>query len=126
MANENLSKERKMKKFKTIKKYYPVINEFAKANSQQRKKAIAKMNDECINALCECCFNVLNNPKLTTPKQKKELKKTLQKYKTDLCFMCEAKINKKVRRAYCCVFRNCIGVLCNVLEPVIRKNKLHK
>ena len=100
--------------------YYPLLKEFAKASSQSRYKAIMKMNEKCINLLCECSMNVIYNPFLTTNSQKKKLNHCLHDYKSHLQLLCCCHLCPSMRRQYCLYMRNCIGVLLNVLLPLIK------
>ena len=85
-------KNKAKKKFKMIppkiKKHGPILNWVSKTNPKQAKAFIKTADKGFIDALCECCLNVLHGNIPLSNKQKKKLKK----HKTTLRQL----VNKKI------------------------------
>lgn len=108
------------KQKKTLAVSLPLVEAYVKANSEQRKKALMKMNNKGIKMLCECCLNVLFNDdivKKTCSKKWGKCRKQLEPYKCHLCTLAVGKLKDKDRRILAIYMRNCIGVLLKLLLP---------
>ena len=111
---------------KTIKRlqkkyqlYYPLLTEFVKATSDQRKVAISRMNNDCIAVLFECCDNALFSDVL----QPEEKKNFFDIMKGNICHLCHfacGKMSQVMRREYCLKMRNCLAIMLHVLLPKIK------
>lgn len=107
-----------------IKAYLPLLQSYIKADSDQRRKGIHKMNKQQINTLCECVLNILYNKDTTTKKQRKVIKKYLKPYETKFKELTTASMCTDKRKTLCCYLRNCIAILIELLYPCMVKTSI--
>lgn len=84
----------KMKNKSSKAKFVPLLQAFSKMNKDQLSHAIDCLNDDSIDTLCECVYNVIYTDLNLSSKKKTALKKHIKKN------CCIHKIKKITTKAY--------------------------
>lgn len=100
-----------------LRSYIPLVESYLNASAKQRQKAIKKMNLENINILCECVLNVLLNPHLTSPRQKRLMEMYITPFNEHLYDLICCKMCLRERRNLCIYMNDVIALLLKLLHP---------
>lgn len=67
------------KKKSNVKKYLPILKVINKLNADDLNALIDILDDDCVDTICECIYNVIYNSDLNlSSKKKRELKKVIK------------------------------------------------
>lgn len=82
-----------------LKQRVNLLNTILSVNKTDRNLFLKRCTDDCIHALCEACFNLLNNSFNYNQKELTRIKRKLRNIKNDFKKLSNNKISLKTKRS---------------------------